>query len=174
MRIIHCTKKLLKELDIPLIEPDKIPSNPEGLGNWHANLIGIDRRRCLLFTNEKTLYTFLIPKVLKDNLKNIEDEFLTHLTYNLQNEGFGLEVISIQQEYKEIGFAKTSNKRVLGSLDEFAFEYEFMIRREGGIEKVKILEINRQINRTIKVAIRYQRPIEALKKVLQGANPIVS
>ncbi len=174
MRIIHCTQKLLKELDIPLIEPDKILSTPEGLGNWYANLIGIDRRRCLLFTNEKTLYTFLIPKVLKDNLKNIEDEFLTHLTYNLQNEGFGLEVISIQQEYKEIGFAKTSNKRVLGLLDEFAFEYEFMIRREGGIEKVKILEINRQINRTIKVAIRYQCPIEILKKVLQGANPIFS
>jgi hypothetical protein len=174
MRIIHCTKKLLKELDVPLVEPENIPAPTEGLGNWYANLIGIDRRRCLLFTNEKTLYTFLIPKVLKDNLKNIEDEFLTHLTYNLQNEGFGLEVISIQQEYKEIGFAKTSNKRVLGSLDEFAFEYEFMIRREGGIEKVKILEINRQINRTIKVAIRYQRPIEVLKKVLQGDNPIVS
>jgi hypothetical protein len=168
MRIIHCTKKLLKEIDVPLVEPDKIPSNPEGLGNWYANLIGIDRRRCLLFTNEKTLYTFLIPKVSKGNLKNIENEFLTHLTYNLQSEGFGLEVVSIQQEYKEIGFAKTSNKRVLGSLNEFAFEYEFLIRREGGIKSVKILEVNRQINRTIKVAIHYQHPIEALKKVLQG------
>jgi hypothetical protein len=174
MRIIHCTQKLLKELDVPLVEPDEIRQPTEGLGNWYANLIGIDRRRCLLFTNEKTLYTFLIPKVLKDNLKNIEDEFLTHLTYNLQNEGFGLEVISIQQEYKEIGFAKTSNKRVLGSLNEFAFEYEFMIMRKEGLENVNILEINRQINRTIKVAIRYQRPIEVLKKVLQGANPIVS
>ena len=169
MRIIHCTKNLLKELDVPLVEPDKIPSNPEGLGNWYANLIGIDRRRCLLFTNEKTLYTFLIPKVLKGNLKNIENEFLAHLTYNLQNEGFGLEVVSIQQEYKEIGFAKTSNKKVLGSLNEFAFEYEFLIMRKEGLENVKILEVNRQINRTIKVAINYQHPIEALKKVLQRA-----
>jgi Domain of unknown function (DUF6933) len=174
MRIIHCTKNLLKELDVPLVEPDKIPSNAEGLGNWYANLIGIDRRRCLLFTNEKTLYTFLIPKVLKGNLKNIENEFFTHLTYNLQNEGFGLEVVSIQQEYKEIGFAETSNKKVLGLLNEFAFEYEFIIMRKEGLENVNILEINRQINRTIKVAIHYQHPIEALKKVLQGANPIIS
>ncbi len=174
MRILHCTKKLFKELGVPLVEADEIPQPTEGLGNWYANLIGIDRRRCLLFTNEKTLYTFLIPKVLKGNLKNIENEFLTHLTYNLQNEGFGMEVASIQQEYKEIGFAKTSNKRVLGSLNEFAFEYEFLIMRKEGLENVKILEVNRQINRTIKVAIKYQRPIEVLKKVLQGANPIVS
>jgi len=65
MRIIHCTRKLLKEIDVPLVEPDKIPSPTEGLGNWYANLLRIDRRKCLLFTNEKSLYTFLIPKVLK-------------------------------------------------------------------------------------------------------------
>ncbi|OGW46377.1 MAG: hypothetical protein A2Y66_05380 [Nitrospirae bacterium RBG_13_41_22] len=72
MRIIHCTRKLLKELDVPLVEPDNIPSPTEGLGNWYANLLRIDRRKCLIFTNEKSLYTFLIPKVLKANLKNKE------------------------------------------------------------------------------------------------------
>ncbi|MDP2754705.1 MAG: hypothetical protein Q8P40_10015 [Nitrospirota bacterium] len=74
MRIIHCTKKLLKELDVSLIEPEKIPPPTEGLGNWYANLLRIDRRKCLLLTNEKSLYTFLIPKVLKANLKSIEQE----------------------------------------------------------------------------------------------------
>ena len=122
MRIIHCTRKLLRELDVPLVELDKIPPPTEGIGNWYANLLRIDRRKCLLFTNEKTLYTFLIPKVLKDNLKNIEDEFFINLNYNLQNEGFGLEVINrVMQEYQEIGFAKTSNRQVLGSMNEFAF-----------------------------------------------------
>ena len=72
MSIIHCTKKLLKEIDVSLVEPDKIPQPTEGLGNWYANLIKNDRRKCIIFTNEKTLYTFLIPKVLKANLKNKE------------------------------------------------------------------------------------------------------
>jgi len=106
MKIIHCTRKLLKEIDVSLVEPYEIPSNPEGLGNWYANLHRIDRRNCIIFTNEKTLYIFLIPKVLKANLKNIEEEFLINLSYNLQSEGFGLEVINrIMQEYQEIGFA---------------------------------------------------------------------
>ncbi len=69
MQILHCTQKLLTELGTPLLAD--IPADPEGLGNWYANLIRIDRRKCLLFTNDKTLYSFLIPAVKKENLKNI-------------------------------------------------------------------------------------------------------
>src|SRR4030066_898847 len=128
MRTIHSTQKLLKELDVPLVEPDKIPQPAEGLGNWYANLLRIDRRKCLLFTNEKSLYTFLIPKVLKTNLKNIEQEFFINLSYNLQNEGFGLDLINrVMQEYQEVGFAKTSNRQVLGSMNEFAFPFEVFV-----------------------------------------------
>lgn len=167
MRIIHCTRKLLKELDVPLIEPDTISQPTEGFGNWYANLLRIDKRKCLLFTNEKTLYTFLIPKVLKANLKNIEDEFLINLSYNLQSEGFGLDVIKrVMQEYQEIGFAKTSNRQVLGSMNEVAFEYDYFIRREGGLEKARIFEINKEINRTPMGALKYMNPIEALRKLL--------
>jgi len=167
MRILHCTRKLLKELNVTLVEPDKIPQPTEGLGNWYANLLRIERRKCLLFTNEKTLYTFLIPKVLKANLKNIEQEFLINLSYNLQYEGFGLEVINrVMQEYQEIGFSKTYSRQVLGSMNEFAFEYDYFIRREWGIEKARIFEINKEINRTPMGALKYRYPIEALKNLL--------
>ena len=169
MRIIHCTQKLLKELDVSLVEPDRIPQPTEGLGNWYANLLRIDRRKCLLFTNEKSLYTFLIPKVLKANLKNIEQEFLIHLSYNLQNEGFGLEVINrVMQEYQEIGFAKTSNRQVLGSMNELTFQYEVLIEQTEGLENIGILELNKLINRTIMGALKYKHPIEALKNLLKS------
>ena len=168
MRIIHCTKKVLKELDVTLIEPDNIPSPTEGLGNWYANLLRIDRRKCIIFTNEKTLYTFLIPKVLKANLKNIEQEFLINLSYNLQNEGFGLEVINrVMQEYREIGFAKTVSKSVLGSMNEFMFQYEVLIQMEGGIDNIRILQVNQKINKTIMGALKYKYPIEALRNLLK-------
>ncbi|OGW52785.1 MAG: hypothetical protein A2Y81_13135 [Nitrospirae bacterium RBG_13_43_8] len=108
------------------------------------------------------------PKVLKANLNNIEHEFLINLSYNLQNEGFGLDVINkIMQEYQEIGFAKTVSKSVLGSMNEFAFEYDYLIRGEERIEKVRILEINKDINRTIMGALKYKHPIEALRNLLK-------
>ena len=168
MTLIHCTRKLLKELDVPLVESDKIIQPTEGLGNWYCNIIRIDKKKCLLFTNEKTLYSFLIPKVLKANLKNIEQEFLINLSDNLQYEGFGLEVIDkVMQEYQEIGFAKTASKKVLGSMNQLAFEYEVLVEQKEGLENVKILEMNRDINRTILNGIKFLHPIDALKKLLQ-------
>ncbi len=67
MTLLHCTAKLLKELKNPLLQNSDTP-NPEGLGNWYANLLRIDRRKCILFTNEKTFYSFMITKVKKENL----------------------------------------------------------------------------------------------------------
>ncbi len=65
MQPIHCTQKLLKELGkrgagVPQPEPQR-----GLLGPWHANLIRIERRKCILFTNDLTLYSFLVPGVKK-------------------------------------------------------------------------------------------------------------
>lgn len=172
MALIHCTQKLLKELgNPPLQSPDNEPSK-EGLGNWYANLLRIDRRKCILFTNEKTLYSFLIPKVKKENLKNIIDEFLFNLNVNLQAEGFSLEVINrVMQEYTDIGFAKTASRHVLGSMNELTFQYEVIIQDYEGLENVRILEINKEVNRTIMGGIKYLHPIESLQELLLGERP---
>jgi len=114
------------------------------------------------------LYSFLIPHVKKANLKNIVDEFMINLSFNLQHEGFSLDVIAkVMSEYKDIGFAKTASRKVLGSMNELAFQYEVLIMGKEGLGNVKTLELNHTINRTIMGAIQYKHPIEALKKVLQ-------
>jgi hypothetical protein len=170
MTSIHCTQKLLKELgNPPLQSPDSLPDK-QGLGNWYANLLRIDRRKCILFTNEKTLYSFLIPKVKKENLKNIIHEFLFNLNMNLQAEGFPLDVINrVMQEYTDIGFAKTSNRHVLGSMNELTFHCEYLIiQRAGEIDNVRILGVNKEVNRTIMRWIKYLYPIESLQEFLLG------
>jgi len=167
MRIIRCTQRLLKELGISPIDIEASVSESEGLGNWYANIIRLDRKKCLLFTNEKTLYTFLIPGVLKRDLKNIKNEFVSNLIFNLQNEGFGLEVVDrVRDEYKEIDFAKTASKSILGSMNDFALQYEVFLP-EAGIEHVKILHLNQKINKAPMSAINYDHPIERLKNLLQ-------
>jgi Domain of unknown function (DUF6933) len=171
MRLLHCTAKLLKELGNPPLQNPSEP-NPEGLGNWYANLLRIDRRKCILFTNEKTLYSFLIPKVKKENLQNIFDEFLFNLNMNLQAEGFPPEVINrVLSEYTEMGFAKTASKHVLGSMNEMAFEYEyFIMQRYEGIERTRILGVNKHINRSLMRGSRHLHPIEMLQELLTGVE----
>jgi hypothetical protein len=151
----------------PLID---IPADTEGLGNWYANLIRIDRKKCLLFTNEKTLYSFLIPNVKKATLKNIVDEFRVNVSFNLQSERFSLDIINkAMQEYSEIGFAKTASRQVLGSMNQIAFEYEIRVQMKEGLGNIRILETNRDMNKTLRTMLegkKYFYPIEALIEVL--------
>ncbi len=166
MRIIHCTQKLLKELSVRLTDVSTIPT-PEGLRNWYANLIRLDRKKCLLFVNEKSLYSFLIPGIIKANLKDFHNLFLSNLIMNLQYEGIPVAIIDrIKDEYKEIGFAKTASKHVLGAMTQLAFEYEVLIEMKEGLGNIKILEMNKEINRTILKGIKYLHPIEALRDAL--------
>lgn len=166
MRLIHCTQKLLKELNVPLSSPGEVSSS-EGLGNWYANLLRIERRKCLLFTNEKSLYSFLVPAVLKENLKHIEQEFLVHLLLNLKYEGFGpVALEKVSGEYRQLGFSKTASRSVLGSMNDIAYQYEVYIHMDGGVENAKILQINQKINRMPMSTLDYLYSIDVLRKEL--------
>ena len=64
-----------------------IPPDTQGLGDWYANLLRIELGRCVLATNEKALYSLLIPKLKRVSMNNIIDEFLFNLSMNLKAEG---------------------------------------------------------------------------------------
>lgn len=167
MRLIHCTQKLLRELNVMPTDPDAAQVGSEEIGNWYANLLRFNRRKCLLFTNERTLYSFFIPGVLKKDLLNIHSLFLMHLSYNLQYEGFGAEVTErVLGEYREIGFAKTRSRSVLGSMNDLKRGYEFEIIRAGGVENLNVLDANQKANETPLSAIKYNSPIEEMKRIL--------
>jgi hypothetical protein len=109
--------------------------------------------------------------VKQENLKNIEDEFLFNLNINLQAEGFSLEVISkVMQEYQDIGFAKTASKTVLGAMTQLMFEIEVLIEMKEGLENVKVLEMNKKINRSLMRGSRHLHPIEMLQEFLTGVQ----
>lgn len=93
-------------------------------------------------------------------MKNIIDEFLFNLNMNLQAEGFPLEVINkVMQEYTDIGFAKTASKKVLGAINQLAFEAEYLIiQRYEGIERTRILGVNKTLTviwYCIRMELRY-------------------
>ncbi|MBU1533963.1 hypothetical protein KKF84_01515, partial [Myxococcota bacterium] len=121
MQIIQCTAKLRKEMgvvDSALYEGNV---NEGVLGPWHANLISIDRRKCVLFANDKTLFNFLVPDVRRPQIRDLGQLFLQFLFPVLSQEGFTeTECEKIASEYNEVQFAKSSSRAVLGSMNELA------------------------------------------------------
>ena len=161
MQIIRCTKKLLNELDAASERSTTLEHADGFLGPWHANLIRIERRKCILFTNDWTLYSFLVTGVKKKDLGNFPDLFALHLKMNLAKEGFGPEDISkALEEYGEIAIAPTNSRSVLGSMNDLADQADFLVSRAGGLEKGDMLTVNMMLNRIPMGAIKYRYSID--------------
>ncbi len=79
MQLIRCTKKLQKEMGLKKIELSQTEPKFSYLGSWHANLIHIDRKKCVLFVNDKTLFNFIVPDVSRSQIKGLSGLFRDYL-----------------------------------------------------------------------------------------------
>ena len=167
MQLIRCTQKLLKELSQ---EPTNIVPLKSFLGSWHANLLIVERHKCVLATNDSTLYTIFIPYLKKADFEVFHFIFRQNLNKNLVYEGFTQKQIeAILNEYQDIKYAKTNNRSVLGSMNDMRSQLEFRIQMNGGIKSTNIFELNHELNRIIFRAINYKHPIELLRVKICGS-----
>jgi hypothetical protein len=164
MGIIRCTAKLLTELKT---KPMNGPSQSYAWCDWHANLLWLDRKKCLLFTNNQTLYSFFLPSMKKPILENFEKVFRLGLFKSLMTEGFAEpQVEYVLSEHQHIVIAKTNSRSILGSMNDLAFQIKSMIYATGGLANADLPEINKQLNRTPMSAIKYKVSIDELKRLL--------
>jgi hypothetical protein len=79
---------------------------------------------------------------------DFHDLFLINLNANLFAEGLGQgEILKALEEYREIAIAPTTNRSVLGSMNDLAGQVEFLISRAGGLERADMLRVNMMLNR---------------------------
>jgi hypothetical protein len=164
MAILRCTKKLLTELKA---KPQEETISLNELGSWHANLLTIDRRKCILFTHDSTLYSFFVPGLKKLQFENFREVFGQNLFKNLLWENFSQNQIEIiLDEHREIIIAKTNNRSVLGSMNDLAFQLKYRIAAMGGLSNVDLAELNHDLNRIPMSAIKEVYSIYELRNLL--------
>ena len=140
---------------------------PSLLGSWHANLLTINRSKCVLFANDKTLFNFIIPSVQKAQWQKIDIEFKGMLQCVLADEGFDKSIIEhVLSEYDQVGFANTSSKSVIGSMNELAYYYQGRIEEAGGVHTYMMPKIIQGLNYMRFKPIEHSRPIEMLRQLL--------
>jgi hypothetical protein len=125
MQVIHCTSKLQKEMGLKKADLCEVSPKFSYLGSWHANLLYIDRRKCILFANDKTLFNFIATDVSRAQIRDLGDLFKGLLRCVLSDEDF---IESVQEkilfEYHELGFAGLyfSGDEAEESIDSLAVE----------------------------------------------------
>ena len=79
--LLHCTQKLAAKLPEVAAEP---LTEKSSLGSWHANLVQVRNRQCVLFCHDETRYMLFVPGLKKIHFANLgrihRDVFLMSLT----------------------------------------------------------------------------------------------
>lgn len=168
MATIRCTKKLLNELSVRSIDETE---SSNSIDSWHANLLWIDRRKCVLFTNDKTLFSFLVTGLKKPEFQQFEEVFRLNLFKNLTKENLPQSLTeNFLNLHRQIMFGKTNNRSVLGSMNDLAYQLKSDIYYNGGLSKADMASVNHELNRVPMKAIKYGVGIEELINYLTSVD----
>ena len=166
MKIIRCTRKLLKELKV---EPEENVWEKSWLESWHADVFILERRKCILITNDRTLYSFFLPAFHKDNFLHFRHIVNEYFFKSMMHEGFSQNIIEkVLSVGDDMVFTKSANTAVMGSMTNFKQCIEVVILMHGGLEHCSSFEIQRSINTMPMKAINYQLPVELFVDKLEN------
>lgn len=134
---LHCTKKLLSKL--PLLEDGRLRSRRPALSNvcdfkanpldnWHANLILLQRRQCVLFVHDATRFPVFVPALKKADFAELDYYF---------RDGFMNTLLKVGAEEQHMEAAEKllaplacdndCNRSVQGTLNQMGQELGFML-----------------------------------------------
>ena len=166
---LRCTKKVQKEFGLRPGELAEVKSGGSLLGDWYINIFTVDRRKTLIFMNERTLLSFIIFGVKKSNIKKMPEIFLNGLGQILTIEGIELNRINrVLEGYESYEFTKTSSKKLIGNMNDLVEMYKHFILYDGGFKNCDVGSIILQINRTPQRNLEWSNSIEVAKELLRA------
>ena len=150
--ILHCTQKLAARLpsSILISDPASGDSNREQgpLASWHAHLLNLDRRQCVLFCHDATRFVLFLPGLRAPQLADLgrwhRDLFLAVL------EAQGLETSLLARVglmLGPLGVDRETDRSVLGSMREAAQDLEFgALDRAANVMELDPIATSRWLN----------------------------
>ena len=167
MAILRCTRKLLKELrvkDNDLVQESETPSL---LGDWYAHLLLIERRKCVLFTNAETLFTFAAIGLRRPDFDRIGEVFQSRFKESLQEEGIPADQADrVLGEYELLPLGKTESRSILGSMNDLAHHLKWYMASERDLMPDVLPSIQRRLNDMPMGAMEYSSGSRELRKRL--------
>ena len=168
-----CTQKMIKQLRLAKSDLVGAHDPPDSLlGCWYANLFHINRRKCVLFMNDRTLYSVLLHGLLKPDFDNLGRRFVAGLTANLLGEGLPAEkVAALGMACHPVAFGKTKSRSVLGYMNEHVFISKYMAATYRQPIEQEIEQLNHDLNETPMKALPNCYALKEIQTALAGWSP---
>ncbi len=116
MYTIHATRKLLDRVKQPAVEP---VAPTTFFGNWYANALTWKPTQVALFVNEASLLPVFVELA---PARTVAARFPEVLGQVIERIGVPVDLVLQEAEaMREVSFAKTASRSILGSMNDFAF-----------------------------------------------------
>ncbi len=132
--------------------------------DWYLNLVWIERQKCLLLTHSGTLFSVFRAGVRVADLRPLGDYLVEAIKTELRADGLPAETFS-ELDPNEVRIAKTASRSTLGFMNEMAFELEWSIAHDGGLDRTDTNDLNHALRRTLRNhGGDYVHPIELVSQ----------
>ena len=129
MVVLRCTRKLLVRLPTS-IEP-AVRRSTTALGDWYATLLVVRPQQLLVFVSERSRLPVVVPA--KD-VGRMTIRFRAALEQLLRDLAVPEPAIAAElSAMREVDFARTIDRHVLGSLNEFVHQVRWILHDEPGL-----------------------------------------
>ena len=152
--ILRCTKKLLE-----VIRAGPVTDPAPDADDWYANLLWLNRRKCLLVTHAGTLFSVFEPDVRAARLRDTQRLVTGLIERELQREGLPPDTFGNLRGH-DLVLAKTADRSVLGCMNDMAFLCEAALTDSGGLAHCDPGELNQALHRNINTPRGYCPPVE--------------
>ena len=139
------------------------------MGDWYVNLIVIDKRKSLLFMNERTLLSFIATGLKKSKeLTHDVHQMLIHHLFNLYKllelplEGLN----QVMDDFVEYRQSKTASRKLLWYMNDLAHLYQVTIAYNGGIAECDLSKFIWLMNHTPQAYLNRQYSFDVAKELL--------
>ena len=168
MPVLRCTSKLLADIDDT---PQMGLGSPSPIGDWYGHIFTVERRKCILFVNEPTLFVCMALNVVKADYRHLKPFFVELLGRTLLQEGFDeTEIALVVGLHEELAVGRTTNRSAIASLVNRVGDAKASIAYHGGLENVNIVAITHLLNGTPMKPIRYLNGLEMMKAFVAQAH----
>jgi hypothetical protein len=155
--LVRCTARLLGVLGRGVDLLDEPPSDDD----WYANLLWIDRRKCLLVTHAGTLFPVFVANVRKADLVPLGALVAEHAAMALSDERLPDDILGVLDP-GSARVARTASRRILSFMNDSARACRYAVEDSGGLEHTDLDDLNWRLRRQLHDHDGYRQPLDSV------------
>jgi hypothetical protein len=129
----------------------------------YANLLWIDRRKCLLFSHAGTLSSIFAADVLERDLAPFGAYLVRIIEARLREEHLPADALG-ELDAESVLLAPTASRSVLGFMNDMARACRYQVEDSGGLDRSDVEALNRRLLRTLHGRDGYHDPLELVAR----------